>query len=148
MSLTLLLGIVGLLPASASAATQSSTFPIDIFQDNPCNNPPTTIELTGDLHKVSDVTMNSAGGFHVKTQFNPQGVTGVDLTTGATYQGTGVTNNEFNINVGQQILFINNFRIIGEGRVANLLIHEVEHTTINANGELTSFHDNVSTECK
>jgi hypothetical protein len=146
MFLTLLLGMAGLLPASASATTQSSTFPVDIFVNIPCTGD--TVELTGDLHEVFTVTINSSGGYHVKDQFNPQGLSGVDLMTGAKYQGTGVTNNEFNANVGVQQLFINNFRIIGQGQAANYLVHENEHLTVDANGNVTSFHDNFSVECK
>jgi hypothetical protein len=60
----------------------------------------------------------------------------------------GVTSHEFNINVGQQETFINNFRIIGQGPGNNFLVHENSHVTINANGVITSFHDNFTVECK
>jgi hypothetical protein len=44
-------------------------------------------------------------------------------------------------------MFINNFRIIGQGPVNNFLVHETLHFTINADGTVTVFHDNFSV-CK
>ena len=81
MFLTLLLGIVGLLPASASAEIQNEIFPIYTSAIIPCTGD--IVVLTGDLHTVLDFTVNSNGGFHVKNQTNPQGLDGLDLMTGA-----------------------------------------------------------------
>ena len=44
--------------------------------------------------------------------------------------------------------FINNFRIIGQGPGNNFLVHENFHLTINANGDVTTVHDNFSVDCK
>jgi hypothetical protein len=44
--------------------------------------------------------------------------------------------------------FVNNFRIIGQGPGNNFLLHETFHLTVNANGELTTIHDNFSVDCK
>ena len=44
--------------------------------------------------------------------------------------------------------FNNNFRIIGEGPGNDLLIHEVAHITINANGRVRVFFDRLSADCK
>jgi hypothetical protein len=148
--LALLLSMFGLLPVPVSAATQNSIFPITIFVFVPCANGGAgeVVELTGNLHDLFDVSTNANGGFHIKVQDNPQGVSGTGLTTGAKYQGTGVTSSESNFNVGSQQTSIDNFRIIGQGPGNNFLVHDNFHVTVNANGVVTSFHDNFSIECK
>jgi hypothetical protein len=97
-----------------------------------------------------DVTIN---GNHVsgKTQFQPQGVSGTDQTTGAEYQGTGVTLDEFSgsLTNGQyQETFVNRFDFLGQGSAPNFLEHETAHVTINANGTVTANFGNFSVSCK
>src|SRR5947209_18075936 len=89
--------------------------------------------LTGNLHVLLRFTMDQAGGIHVASHFQPQGISGLGQTTGDKYQGTGVTQDEFNAKVGIEETFINNFRIIGQGNGNNFLVHETLHITINAN---------------
>ena len=43
--------------------------------------------------------------------------------------------------------FVGNFRIIGQGPGNNFLMHEVAHTTINANGDVTVTFDNLTIDC-
>jgi hypothetical protein len=43
---------------------------------------------------------------------------------------------------------VNNFRIIGQGKGNNFLVHENLHLTINANGVATAVHDNFSIDCR
>jgi hypothetical protein len=43
---------------------------------------------------------------------------------------------------------VNNFRIIGQGRGNNFLVHENVHLTITANGDVGTAHDNFGVECK
>ena len=69
-------------------------------------------------------------------------------TTVDKYQGTGVTQDEFNAKVDMEETFINNFRIIGQGSGNNFLVHETFHVTINANGSVTAFLDNFSIDCR
>src|SRR5207248_8151729 len=76
------------LPAAVQAATTNFTIPIE-FDIAACNGD--TIELSGQLLGVFTATANSAGGFLLATQVEPQGVRGVDLQTGTKFRGTGVT---------------------------------------------------------
>jgi hypothetical protein len=152
--LTLALSVVGLpqsSPALAAAFTenQESIFPIDIVVIVSCAaaGAGEVVELSGNLHDQFDVTINN-NLFHIKFHDNPQGVVGTGLTTGDKYQGTGVTQSETNLGVGQQLTTIDNFRIIGQGPGNNFLVHDNFHITVNANGTVTSFHDNFSVECK
>jgi len=140
--------LVGVAPALASAI--STKIPIDLLVFVPCANGGAgeIVELTGTLNDVFNLTFDNAGGIHVKGHDNPQGISGVGLTTGTKYQGTGVTQFEFNAKFGIEETDINNFRMIGQGPGNNLLVHENFHVTVNANGTLTVFHDNFSIECK
>jgi hypothetical protein len=143
-----------LVPSSVSAAAQtftvSSTFPIDFLLFIPCadGGAGEYVELTGNLHDLFHITWTDSGTFRVSFVDNPQGITGTGWTTGAKYQGTGITRDNFGGRVGFEETFINNFKIIGQGPGNNFLIHDNFHVTVNANGTLTVFHDNFSMECK
>lgn len=143
-----------LAPGSASAAattfTSSQDFPIDIVVFVPCANGGAgeELQLTGSLHDVFHTTFTSNGGVIVSVSDNPQEVSGYGLTTGARYQGTGITRFSFSILIGSQDTFVNNFRIIGQGTGNNYLVHENLHITVNADGTLTAYYDNFSVECK
>ena len=76
---------------------------------------------------------------------------GVGLTTGDTYNATGVTQEQDSLpltNGATEFTFINNFKIIGQGPDNNLLIHQTVHVTVNANGDVTTTVDNLSVECR
>jgi len=108
------------------------------------------VELSGTLHTLITAKINGnniSGKFH----FQPQGLSGTGETTGAKYQGTGVTQQTFTSSLrnGQANLnFVNNFRMIGQDSGNNLLVHENLHFTIDADGTMTVFHDNFSIGCK
>src|SRR5512135_867937 len=113
-------------PQAATASTVSQSFPISISVFVPCANGGAgeVVNLSGDLHDLFHITYDGQGGVHVKVQDNPQGISGVGLTTGDKYQGTGVTETEFNVKVGEEYTSVNNFRIIGQGPGNNFLVHD------------------------
>jgi len=136
----------------ASAFTQNTVFPIDLFVFIPCANGGAGEVVSGtiQLHTLitSTVNGNKVSG---KTHFQPQGGSLVGETTGDAYRPTGVTQETFNGSLQNGLYtqtFINNFRIIGPGPGNNFLVHESSHLTINANGVTTVTHDNVSEDCK
>ena len=49
---------------------------------------------------------------------------------------------------GLEETFEYHFSMITHGLLPNFVLHEVEHVTINANGEVTVFFDNFSAECR
>jgi hypothetical protein len=136
--------------ASATTTTVNTTFPIDLIVFVPCANGGAgeLIEVTGPLHDLFHMTTDNTGGIHVKVHDQPQGVSGVGLTTGDKYQATGVTQDEFTAVAGQEETFVNNFRMIGQGPGNNFLVHDNFHVTVNANGDVTASHDNFSIDCK
>ncbi|HZM25136.1 MAG TPA: hypothetical protein VFC02_25525 [Anaerolineales bacterium] len=136
--------------AKATTVTDNVRIPTDIFVFVPCaaGGAGEFVQLSGTLHVLFVTTLDSRGGFHSKFHFQPQGVSGTGLTTGAKYQATGVTQGTFNGRVGFEQTFVNNFRIIGQGPGNNFMIHENFHITVNANGEVTAFVDNFSVKCR
>jgi hypothetical protein len=149
-----LVGVAGLRPALAQATTVTTSVriplpqPFRVFVPCAAGGTGEIVDLSGTLHVLLHTTLDGSGGFHAKTHFQPQGVTGVGLTTGDTYQGTGVNQNQFNGTVGDESTSVENFRIIGHGPGNNFLVHETLHTTVNAHGVVTAFVSNVSVECK
>lgn len=153
--LTMALSLVGVVFtaaafAEATVVTTNVQIPYQVSVFVPCavDGAGEIVDLSGTLHVVFDTTLNNSGGFHTKAHFQPQGVTGIGRTSGDKYQATGVTQQNFNGNVGTQFTFVNNFRIIGQGPGNNFLVHQLVHITVNANGEVTAFVDNSSIECK
>ena len=135
---------------AASTLTQNTVFPIDVFVFIPCAaaGAGELVLLSGELHDLFHVTSDGNGGFHVRGHDNPQGVSGTGFSTGAKYQGTGVTQFEFTSKAGFEETDVNNFRIIGQGPGNNYLVHDNFHVTVTAKGEVTASHDNFRIDCK
>jgi hypothetical protein len=137
---------------SATTETVNQQVPFNAFVFVPCaaGGAGELIHISGTLHVLTHTTVSNSGNIHVKLHFQPQGVSGEGLTTGASYRATGVTQEEFNMNGPLPITdtFVNNFRMIGQGPNNNFMVHQNFHVTINANGELTSFVDNVRVTCQ
>jgi hypothetical protein len=138
-------------PARAeNVVNQSVDVDIEVFV--PCANGGAgeVVALSGPLHTLITSTINGnkvSGKIHL----NPQGLSGVGLDTGDRYHGTGVTQDHFNGSLQNGLYtetFVNNMRIVGQGSGNNFTVHESFHITINANGEVSSFRENVNADCK
>jgi len=152
IALLAVLSLVGVFSTTTALAevTTNVGIPYAVTVLVPCANGGAgeLVDLSGTLHVLILVTVDSDSGFHAKSHFQPQGVSGIGQTTGAKYQATGVTQSQFNGKVGSEFTFVNNFRIIGQGPGNNFLVHQNVHVTVNANGEVTANVDNSSVECK
>lgn len=154
--LTLALSVASALPARASAMTFTANvnIPLDgftVFVPCAAGGAGELIVLNGSLHDLFHITVDDLGGVHVKLHDNPQSLSGLGQTTGAKYQGTGVTQEEFNLNghgLPSTDTFVDNFRMIGQGPGNNFMVHENAHITINANGVVTVVVDNLSVTCQ
>jgi len=106
--------------------------------------------ISGELHVLISQEVDSNGGIHLKSHFQPQGIDGVGLLTGDKYQATGVTQEHTNDHSGNAFedTFVNNFRIIGQGIGNNFLVHTTFHVTVDANGVVTADVLNSSVDCK
>ena len=150
LALMLVMGFVTPASARAETFTDNVRVPFDLLVFVPCaaGGAGEEVQLSGSLHILFVTTFNDAGGFHSKYHFQPQGVHGYGLTTGARYQATGVTQGTFNGTAGFTDTYVNNFKIIGQGPGNNFLIHENFHFTINANGQATVSVTHSTAKCK
>jgi hypothetical protein len=136
--------------AAAETFTSNSTFDTTLYVFVPCANGGAGeyITVSGPLHVLSHWTLNGAGGFQLKTLYQPQGISGYGAVSGDKYQATGGTQDISTGNVGFTYAFVNNFRMIGQGPGNNFMVHENYHYTVNANGTLTAYVDNYRVSCQ
>ena len=138
--------------ARAEQVVTSEKVPVSIYVYIDCANGGAgeDVFLTGDLHVVSVVVLNGAGGVALQSHFQPMGVSGVG-STGTKYQATGVTRDTFTAAAESMPFtetYVNNFRIIGAGPDNNYLVHETFHVTVDAERNVSTFVDNFTAECK
>jgi hypothetical protein len=130
-------GLLAVTSASASAVTEKIPFDVVLAPEEACGE---AIHLSGTLLAQFSFTETSGGNVEMGFHFNPQGITGVGLTSGATYHATGVTRGTTTIRGkgGISDTFVNSFKIIGEGSAQNFLQTDVIHLTVNPKGEVTA----------
>jgi hypothetical protein len=134
------------LAAGAQAATTverqtfDETFPL-------CNGD--LIHISGALLVTSTETSTPSGGFIVAFHAQPQGVTGVDLTTGTIFHATGLTRDltVYSPAGGITETFVNRFHIQATGGEQSFIITELFHITISPDGTVRSVFDNFSSTC-
>jgi hypothetical protein len=143
--------VVALATANLAQAAVSSNGSVPLATSTfvPCANGGAgeVVNLAGSLHILATVTFDSAGGVHGTLLFNPQGVSGAGSVSGVAYRGTGDTVSTFSGKVGLVSTLANNFRIVGTGGAASLMVHENVALVVNANGTLTASVDHVSVTC-
>jgi hypothetical protein len=133
-------------PTSAEAAATTESFPFETYVVA-CNGD--LIYLSGTLLVVFTETATPSGGFVFSAHFQPQGIQGVDLVTGTTFIGTGLTRDLLVVapSGGFTETFVNEFHIQATAGEESYIVSEVFHVTVNANGELTAFVDNFKATC-
>lgn len=139
-------GLLAVTSASASATTEKIPFDTVLAPADACGE---AIHLSGTLLAQFTSSETPSGNVEVGFHFNPQGITGVGLTSGATYHATGETLGTTTIRAGggTSDSFVNNFKIIGEGKAQNFLETDVFHVTVNANGVVTATVDKSMIRC-
>ena len=142
----------GLGRAASDVTTTNVVFPVEFEQFVPCASGGSgeIVALSGNIHDLFHVTING-NRYKVRVHTQPQGISGVGLTTGDSYRGTGVTQDTFGGSLvdGQgSSTFVNNFRLVAPGPGNNFTIHEVVHVTINAAGEITATVEQLSVSCR
>lgn len=144
----MILAVVGALaaPIGAHAATTvqtqtfDATFPL-------CNGDP--IHLSGPLLVVISETTTPSGGEVLAFHFQPEGVSGVDLVTGAVFRATGLTRDLIVSSPagGSTETFVNQFHIQATGGGESFTVSELFHVTVTADGTVRVFFDNFSSTC-
>jgi hypothetical protein len=130
--------------ASAGARAENVVIPfndvVDVCGDD--------VQLSGHLLGTFVFNENRNGGLTIVTKFNPQGLTGTSLSTGARYHGVGVTKITSVLAPGVTTdTFVNRFFIIGEGGAPNSLFSQTAHFTVLADGRVTASVDKSSEVC-
>jgi hypothetical protein len=139
-------GLLAVTSASATATTEKIPFDTVLAPEEACGE---AIHLSGTLLAQFTFTDTPSGNVEIGFHFNPQGITGVGLTSGATYHATGETLGTTTINAkgGISDTFVNNFKIIGAGTAQNFLETDVIHLTVNANGDVTATVEKSTIRC-
>jgi hypothetical protein len=136
--------------SAAGAATTNVKIPADGFPAaDLCNGD--QIELHGTLHLVQQGEfVEDAPRQHVVGQLNSQKLTGVSVLTGQVYNVNLTQANVFNARVdGANVTTIETMmNVVGIGSVPNSQLQTVLHTTINANGEITTQFQNFHVHCQ
>ena len=142
-------------PPTVSAVTSSTelTRPFSATLWIPCANGGVgeMVKLLGQIEIQIHTTEDENGGLHMLTHVRPSGVVGVGAASGLMYRGTGGTfqhENEDLDGYPATYSYSNIFRIIGQGRGNNLMVHLLVHQTVNANGEATADVELSSQSCK
>jgi hypothetical protein len=120
--------------------TFDATFPI-------CNGD--LIHLSGPLLVTTTTTLTPSGGLIVASHFQPQGVSGVDLSTGTVFHATGLTRDliVFSPPGGITETFVNQFHIQATAGADSYIVTELFHITISPDGTVRSYFDNFSATC-
>ena len=150
-----MLAAVALVLATTPAArTQTSNgnftcTPLTGSFTNPCTGEEVVI-TDGQLCISSDVKVDGSGGLHLTFHFRSD-FTGVGLTTGATYSEHDSENEVENLNGNNpqgELTLTQTYHVNTPGPDNNLYIQEVEHITVNAQGQVTAVTATFNMGCK
>jgi hypothetical protein len=108
------------------------------------------LELHIQQQVIAHVTEDAAGGLHVHSVINDKGTTALGLTSGTTYHQVGATTETQNSSgiAPLTITRFNALNLVSEGSAPNLLVQQLFHITVNANGVVTVFMDVSSIVCQ
>lgn len=111
---------------------------------NPCNGE--TVTFIGIDHFIFSVTLDRAGGFHIDAHDNVH-VTATG-SLGNSYEGNQEDTFSLNGRVGVEQTVGVTFSEISKGSAPNFEVHVLQHITVNANGTVTAFVDNFTSNCR
>jgi hypothetical protein len=108
-----------------------------------------TLDLSGTLLDSVTTTATPSGGLIFAFHDNPQGISGIDTTTGTVFHATGLTRevDVFSPRGGVTFTFVNRFHIQATGGAQSFIVRETEHVTITPSGALTVAFDKFSSTC-
>ncbi len=151
MTMVILLAVI-IEPSAKAEVIQNTVEPLYQTIFVPCANggKGEDIAISGELHTLIAYTINK-NVISVKSHYQPQGISGVGLTSGDRYQANGATNDQYSERIWgghYEETMVNNYRIIGPGPDNNYLVHDKMHMTINQNGEVTIEVIDMAVDCK
>lgn len=135
--------------ASASAATVSheNTTVVSSFVQAANDCLAEDVQVTGELHVVTNVVEDTAGGTHVVVVLEWRNLVGTGTTSGAVYHGIAGDHSEFSsTSSGNEIT--TNFRtVLVSPSGANLVLHGLFHETIDADGTVRTEVESEQISC-
>ena len=136
---------IGLMVSAQAAVVENIKRPVDESCFNDCTEE--WVDFHGYVHEALKVTDDGNGGFHISNHINYRDVTGTGENSGDNYRVTGAYNINVNLKAGVEFTEVHNGQIIRPGKGGNFLVHFTYHMTANANGEVTSYVDNIEIKC-
>ncbi len=135
-----------ILPAAQAAVVANEKIPVSFFVTNACTGD--IIKVSGTLHVSLALTDDGAGGFHVKEHSNIQDGSAIGFPSGLNYRWINTRDFEFNVKKGMETALTVNSELISQGSADNIVLHAVEHITVNPDGTVTVDFDKFSIECR
>lgn len=133
------------IPATtANAVVFNNKFEAATFAPDNCNGGGIFLQAT--WHELYAITFDGGGGIHVKYHINVQGQG--SGAAGVEYVVNEALNDAYNAKVGFEETFTLQYNLIAKGKAPNATLHEDFHITVNANGDVTSFHDHFRITCQ
>ena len=136
----------------AASLTSGEQVPVEISTFVPCaaGGAGEAVTLSGPLHVLVHLTASTSGNYQVRTQFQPQGISGRGAVTGDLYRATGGTATHEHANGPLPIVYtaVNQFQVVGPGSGNNFRVRETVHVTINAGGRYTVDHASAEVRCR
>jgi hypothetical protein len=132
--------------ASAQAATTVQQLSFDAAVTI-CNLD--TVQLTGTLLVTTSTTVTSSGGLIVAVHFQPQGVSGIDTTTGTVFRAGGLTRDLYVSSPpgGATATFVNRFHIQATNAAESFIVNVVFHVTVTPDGSVAVIFGKASSTC-
>jgi hypothetical protein len=112
---------------------------------------PEEVYASGSIHFIVLETISSSGHYMSKFQGEPQGLTGIGLTSGMTYRFAGVTQDVYTVQGDGFPLtetFVNRFRVIGPGPDNNFVWNITLKVTVNGVGDWIVSIEDESVQCR
>jgi hypothetical protein len=134
------------IPASAQAITTVERIPFETTILL-CNGG--VVDLEGQLSVTTTSTTTPAGGFVFAIHFQPQGVKGIDITTGTAYIATGLTR-DLVVSTppgGFTETYVNRFHIQATTGAESYIVTELFHITFSSDGTIRVVIDKFSAPC-
>jgi hypothetical protein len=132
--------------AQATTTVEQSPFTADVTLCSSGN----TVSISGTLLAVTSTTTTPSGGTVETIHFQPQGVSGIDTTTGTMYRAVGLTRDttvSFPAGDGFTDTFVNRFHIQATGGGESFLVTETYHITVSPDGTVRVEFDKFESTC-
>jgi hypothetical protein len=150
-ALALAAGLLTLTLLAKPAQAQAETFkdsvrePFTALVTNPCTGEDVLLE--GTQHLVVHTTIDANGGFHFQSWGNAQ-LQG-ESASGAKYVAHQTLHERINSEAASNFTRTDTIQIIRQGSATStddFVIKQVQHVTVNANGEITSMFNEFNEE--